>query len=318
MVLGTPTTGMPSSFSRAATPSVSSPPITTSASTPRPARLSLIRSTPVRPGPVSLNGLVRDEPRIVPPRGRMPRTALTSSGIVSASSGPRQPSRKPTNSSPYSWIPLRTTARITAFRPGQSPPPVRTPTRIGQSLAVRKSCNGGSREQRCVGNSDDWRPPGPSPGSAPRGAALLPQPLLRLLRVDVDVLLAGQLRDLGHDLVGDRAQRLAVRLPAVVAGELHRLAEDHPRPDRRTSGCASRAAGTRRCRIIAHGTTGARDSSASRATPVCPGTAARPVSGCPPGRCRGRSPPPGRAARSAAPARWPRRRSGRSGSARRR
>ena len=64
--------------------------------------LSLIRSTPQRPGPVSLNGFVRDEPRIVPPRGRMPRTAVTSSGIVSASSGPRQPSRNPTNSSPYS------------------------------------------------------------------------------------------------------------------------------------------------------------------------------------------------------------------------
>src|SRR3954466_14496791 len=27
-------------------------------------------------------------------------------------------------------MPLRTTARITAFRPGQSPPPVRTPMRI--------------------------------------------------------------------------------------------------------------------------------------------------------------------------------------------
>ena len=34
-----------------ATPSVSSPPMAMSASTPRPARLSLIRSTPVRPRP---------------------------------------------------------------------------------------------------------------------------------------------------------------------------------------------------------------------------------------------------------------------------
>src|SRR5215475_6695572 len=135
MVFGTPTTLTPSPYSRAATPSVSSPPIATSASTPRPARLSFIRSTPLRPGPVSRYGFVRDEPRMVPPRGRMPRTAFTSSGTVSASIGPRQPSRNPTNSRPKSWIPLRTRARMTAFNPGQSPPPVRTPTRMGPSLA---------------------------------------------------------------------------------------------------------------------------------------------------------------------------------------
>ena len=35
----------------------------------------------------------------------------------------------PTNSCPYSFTPLRTTARITAFKPGQSPPPVSTPKR---------------------------------------------------------------------------------------------------------------------------------------------------------------------------------------------
>src|SRR5581483_4986117 len=81
-----------------------------------------------------LNGLVRDDPRIVPPRGKMPRTAWTSRGMVSPSSGPRHPSRNPTNSRPYSCTPLRTTARITAFRPGQSPPPVRTPTRMAITL----------------------------------------------------------------------------------------------------------------------------------------------------------------------------------------
>src|SRR3954470_28519 len=37
-------------------------------------------------------------------------------------------------SSPYSPIPLRTTARITAFSPGQSPPPVRTP------IFIRLAC----------------------------------------------------------------------------------------------------------------------------------------------------------------------------------
>ena len=34
------------------------------------------------------------------------------------------------NSIPCSATPVRTTARITAFSPGQSPPPVRTPTRM--------------------------------------------------------------------------------------------------------------------------------------------------------------------------------------------
>ena len=88
---------------------------------------------------VLFSGLVRDDPRIVPPRGRMPRTAWTSRGTVSPSSGPRHPSRNPTNSRPYSSTPLRTTARITAFRPGQSPPPVRTPTRMAPTLVARRA-----------------------------------------------------------------------------------------------------------------------------------------------------------------------------------
>src|SRR5580700_10937189 len=138
MVFGTPTTAAPAACSLAATPSVSSPPIATSASTPRLSRFSLTRSIPVLPPTVadSAAGFVRDEPRIVPPRGRMPRTASTSRTMVSPSSGPRQPSRKPMNSMSCSATPVRTTARITAFRPGQSPPPVRTPTRISFSSPV--------------------------------------------------------------------------------------------------------------------------------------------------------------------------------------
>src|SRR3954471_8560671 len=66
---------------------------------------------------------------MVPPRGRMPRQAWTSSGMVVPSITPRQPSRKPTSSSPNCSSPLRTTARMTAFSPGQSPPPVSKPTR---------------------------------------------------------------------------------------------------------------------------------------------------------------------------------------------
>src|SRR5579859_252346 len=138
MVLGTPTTFTPCSESLPATPSVSSPPMAIRASTPRLARLAVIRSRPVLPSSVAFSesGLVRDEPSIVPPRGKMPRTAGTSSVCVSASSGPRQPSRKPTNSHSWSKVPVLTIARMTAFRPGQSPPPVRTPTRISAPSAV--------------------------------------------------------------------------------------------------------------------------------------------------------------------------------------
>src|SRR5439155_445622 len=53
-----------------------------------------------------------------------------------SSTTPRQPSVKPINSSLYTRSPLRTTARMTAFRPGQSPPPVRTPTRIWHLQSV--------------------------------------------------------------------------------------------------------------------------------------------------------------------------------------
>src|SRR5262245_57586312 len=42
---------------------------------------------------------------------------------------PLQPSRTPTTSCPWS-VETRTTARMTALRPGQSPPPVSTPIRI--------------------------------------------------------------------------------------------------------------------------------------------------------------------------------------------
>src|SRR5215467_13703170 len=232
MVLGTPTTGTPSAFRRAATPRVSSPPIATSASTPRPERFALIRSSPDLPPDAAFSdsGLVREEPSIVPPRGRMPRTAGMSSGTVSPSSGPRQPSRKPMNSYPNSVTPRRTTARMTAFRPGQSPPPVSTPTRIlGLPLVV-------SPERVAVTGR-----PRPGLGSHGRKVHVLgalgefPVGLATVLaarRVPVHVLLTGQLHDRVHDLVGDRAQHDPVGLQAVVPGEVQRLAEPDPGPDR--------------------------------------------------------------------------------------
>ena len=89
IVFGTPTTFTPSSASLVATPRVSSPPIATRASTPSRARLSVICWTPWS----SLNGLVREDPRIVPPRGRMPRHSSMPNGIVSPSRGPFHPLR---------------------------------------------------------------------------------------------------------------------------------------------------------------------------------------------------------------------------------
>ncbi len=78
IVFGTPITGRPCSpWRRAAAPSVSSPPIAI-----RPFRLSVSMFSRTCSGPFSrLNGLVRDERRIVPPRGRIPRV----DSIVSSS-----------------------------------------------------------------------------------------------------------------------------------------------------------------------------------------------------------------------------------------
>src|SRR3954468_5527273 len=68
----------------------------------------------------------------------IPRVASRLSSIVSFSSTPRQPSRKPITSSPYWSTPLRTIARIAALSPGQSPPPVSTPIRIRADSSVSR------------------------------------------------------------------------------------------------------------------------------------------------------------------------------------
>src|SRR5674476_563025 len=73
---------------------------------------------------------------MVPPCARIPLTSARPRGRVKPSSGPFQPSRKPTNSWPYAWTPLVTAALITAFSPGQSPPPVSIPIRMEANLAV--------------------------------------------------------------------------------------------------------------------------------------------------------------------------------------
>ena len=87
IVFGTPTTGIPSSTSLRATPSVSSPPIGIRALRPRARIDSRTWSTP----PSTLNGFVREEPRIVPPRCRMPRVVSLVSSTASFLSTPAQP-----------------------------------------------------------------------------------------------------------------------------------------------------------------------------------------------------------------------------------
>src|SRR3954451_6258236 len=127
IVFGTPSTGSAySPWRRFAAPSVSSPPMAIS-----PSRCSSSSVSAISAGPSSrLNGLVRELPRMVPPRGRMPRMASIVSSKWSASIGPRQPSRNPRIACPWWSTPLRTIARVTALSPGQSPPPVRTPNRM--------------------------------------------------------------------------------------------------------------------------------------------------------------------------------------------
>src|SRR6185437_2909568 len=126
MVLGTPTPGTPAWMSALVTDCVSSPPMAMSASS----LLALMLATHFSMPPSTLRTLVREVRRMVPPLVMMPSTVSSVSGTVVFSSTPRQPSMNPTNSSPYWLIPLRTTAPITAFSPGQSPPPVNKPTRI--------------------------------------------------------------------------------------------------------------------------------------------------------------------------------------------
>ena len=71
MVFGTPITFTPNESSLVATPKVSSPPIAIRASIFIFAKFSLILSTPFS----ILNGFVREEPKIVPPLGKIPRVA---------------------------------------------------------------------------------------------------------------------------------------------------------------------------------------------------------------------------------------------------
>ena len=123
-------------------------------------------------------------------------------------------------------------------------------------------------------------------GSRRAEADVRPWPALTLAAYGVDVLLAGQLHQLVHDLVGDRPLDEPVAGHALVAGEVQRLAEPHARA--RTQ---LREQPTGRLDLVGvdHGAPG----SPARRPPApagprrsCRGRAGRPASGCPRGRCR--------------------------------
>src|SRR5882724_8015340 len=86
------------------------------------------------------NGLVREEPRFVPPSRSHRRTVSRFKGKTSGSGFNKllQPSNRPKTSRPSSE-PRYTRPLIAGFNPGASPPPVSTPTRIIVSLRLTTS-----------------------------------------------------------------------------------------------------------------------------------------------------------------------------------
>src|SRR5208337_2989271 len=98
---------------------------------------------------------------MVPPRATMSSVSSTDSGVVRLRTRPRQPSMIPTQCPPALEI-RRTTARITALSPGQSPPPVSRPTFIKQvRLRVPSGRHRGSRlalGSICLGNEHALNP----------------------------------------------------------------------------------------------------------------------------------------------------------------
>src|SRR5262249_39776854 len=144
MVLGTPTTGIPYSKSCCAMLNEPSPPIETSANKPRASipiftpSSNSFGSARRSPWPTLAENFPRlDVPRIVPPRGNNPLSLWESSGIVCCGlSKPSYPPRTPMHSHPR-FAAVFATARITAFKPGQSPPPVSTPIRLLMWLLYR-------------------------------------------------------------------------------------------------------------------------------------------------------------------------------------
>src|SRR5829696_7600743 len=137
IVLGTPTSRRPASCSLLAMVIEPSPPTVTSASMPCSAKRptsSSVRSTSLHVPSVCCTGYAVGLPRfvvpmMVPPWWVMPRTDSRTSrttpplGYCCGLRSPLKPSRMPTTSQPRLRA-ASVAARMTAFNPGASPPPV--------------------------------------------------------------------------------------------------------------------------------------------------------------------------------------------------
>src|SRR5512143_621448 len=138
MVFGTPITGTPSFCNPCPILREPSPPMTMSESSP----WSLIFSTTLDETSLTVTlpsitdlcakGFPRlVVPKIVPPWYKIPRVFQGLSGrVLVGGSRPSKPSKMPITSQPYLITAVLTTARITAFSPGASPPPDRMPIRM--------------------------------------------------------------------------------------------------------------------------------------------------------------------------------------------
>ena len=140
------------------------------------------RSTP----PSTLYGFVRERADDRPAARQDARdVARRRAARHSPSRSPRQPSRTPTTPRRPRSKERRATARMTAFRPGQSPPPVRTPTVLSSPFAPNFACRASSDFTRPERRPSDGRCR--RRGSNPHGAkphwilspARLPVPPLR-------------------------------------------------------------------------------------------------------------------------------------------
>src|SRR5579885_2994935 len=164
---------------------------------------------------------------MVPPRAMMPSVSRTESGLASALSRPRQPSYRPTQEPP-ALTTLRTTARMTAFSPGQSPPPVRSPTLWAMPHPLRAVSN----QLSAISQASSSRPFGGSLRAASCQLPFLPVPLderrvhlaLDERRVVEDLPVD---RDGGlHPLDDELGQGAALGRQRVVVGR-HAVAGDH-------------------------------------------------------------------------------------------
>ena len=147
MVLGTPTSFMPFWKSSSAIFCEPSPPMVITASIPSSHALVMTWSEMSRTTSLPFSSVLYRKglprlvvPRIVPPRGRMPLTCLSvSSYDFSGQIRPSKPSGMPMTFHLYFRKAHFAAARMTALRPGASPPPVQIPMQRMSDMVNHKA-----------------------------------------------------------------------------------------------------------------------------------------------------------------------------------